>query len=1601
MSLSYRSPVLSDVFYITYVLGVMLACDQRKRRTALVATCLVILVGICGLGVDVNILSTAKEGSPGTFVTHVFAVVNDLPTAETYTLDFTAPTGWGVLGAPTSIALQPGEEGTLFVTVTIPPGALAGDYELKLMATSVTDPLDTGSEMGIVIVTPRNEIELLAPTGASIAPGDSMTYEFTLVNRGNMQDSYALGATSSRGLPITLSHTSIDLAPQERLNFTVVIAVPAATDPGRDVLTVFAESVLFEAVDADAVVFTSVLPPAPDAVGGTVMEELPARIRLSIDKNVMTGLFDSQLTFSTSGQILGGYFSSFFSLLDPFGPTIAKLSSFSILYRREPTTFAIGNVSKRLTDLLRLSCTGGSLGIDAELYDLSIIGGGSNGETRFAGHASLGPEVANAGIGYLGIRDGVSVSKSIWTLTAHAEPLEDWTMTLEGSLGLDGMLTSRAIFFNTTIDSSGYFFSGSAFSVGTFFPGQRADTAGIEVSQRLRLTALSLSASLTHEWDNVIRDPLVQTRIQDDLGFNLTATPLEDGPTLSSTLDFTWDRYADATLKSDVSTLLSVSMTETSGTFPYALSGKVLEQIDHVLGSHVRTATYAQGVGLSVDDFYLYFQVTEEQSFDIITDTELSSSADFSLRFRPEAALHEASITFRNTYDDFDLSTSFFIQVTDDLDITFDGSISWDRHDASQIGFGWGIAFNANVTIPLPFLVTKGRIEGRAFIDRDGDGLYGLNDEPMQGIVVGTNQTDVSTNAEGYFRFPPMYPGDVTLTADQLPLEAAVGDPVTASVLAGETVWINLPLQPVTVVSGEVFEDNNRDGTRDADEGGFAQVRVVLQSEDDGSSRDAYTDLSGSFTISDVLPGAYTLFVGEDSLPDRFEFTTADTALISVGAWTPDIVSFGGFIREREVVITFQPPTADYQYSPEMPIAGSPVSFDASDSFDFDGIIVSYAWDFNGDGSDDSDQPFAEYTFVQPGTFNVALTVTDDAGNGDTVIREITVSGAVENGSSNPNQRPIAAFSILPTQPLAGETITFDGTASSDIDGSIANYSWDFDGDGDPDASQSIATHVFAAPGTFGVSLTVVDDTGNLDTLTRSIIVGESGQSTTEVTPSIQPPIASFQISPATPAPEQLIQLNGTSSLDLDGTIVAFAWDFDEDALIDSTAPIAEISYASTGTYNITLTVTDNDGNTDTITQSVSVTGESQPPENGENPQNPPDDQALVEGAVPPIADFAFLPVNPDAGAIMLFNATLSTDPDGEIASYSWDFDADGEADSFAAIVDHSFAEDGVYPVTLTVTDDSGSSDALTLSVIVGAGESEAEEALPLSIPPIAAIDYTPENPQTGSVVVFNATRSTDADGQVESYAWDFDNDEIIDSTAAIAEFVFLTVGTQDVSLTVTDNSGSSDTLTVQVTVEGAEIPEPAAASAPPVANYEYSPTQPSAGDLVLFNGLLSTDSDGEITAYAWDFDDDGVIDSTDAFAEFTYPAAGTFNATLTVTDSSGSTDSFIQAILVGVPSTTPPASPPSSFQPPVADFSYMPSQPTAGELVLFNGTFSWDFDGEIATYAWDFNNDGSSDANTALAEYIFPVPGTVTVSLTVTDNSGASDTLSIPIQVD
>jgi len=1154
-----------------------------------------LLISICSpaaLAVETAVLSTAKEEAPGSFVTHVFAVTNDGATADTYLLTFDAPTGWGILGAPSSIPLGPGGEETLFVTLTIPPGALAGEYDVTLTAVSQGDPTLTASSTALVIVTSTHEIELLPPTGAAVIPGGSVEYEFVLINRGNSQDSLSLEASSSKRLPAIVSPTAVDLAPQERASVRVRLDVPAGTPPGPDVVTVAASSTLYDGIEAEGVVTTTVLPPGPESVGSTLMEILPARVRLSFDKDVLTGEFSSRLTFSTSGQIVGGFFSSNVNLSNPLGPDPLEIGSFSILYRRSPTTYTIGNVSQRLTDLVQLSCRGGAVVVDEELFDLSIIGGGSGDETRFAGRLAVGPEEANLGLAYLGIRDPTPTYKSVWSAMARAVPLEDWTIRIEGALGIDGSLTSRAFLFNTEIDTSGLFFSGTAFSVGTHFPGSREDTAGIEISHRLRMTALSLSASLRHVWDNVIGDPLVDTLIRDDLGFNLTTTPLEDGPTLSSTIEFTWDRYPNLSLKSEIDTLFAVSLTETDGVFPYAFSGKVTDQIDHVLDTRVRRSTFSEGAGLSVDSFYLFLQLTQEKQVDLIDDLVLSSSSDVSLRFRPENSRHEASIAFRNTLDAFDLSASLHIQFVEDLDIVFDGSISWDRVDSDSVSFGWGVSLNADVRLPTPFFVTKGQIEGRAFIDYDGDGTYGSEDRPLAGIIIAADSGEASTNADGLFRFAPFYPGTYELAARQLPADAASGESIEVELIAGQTVWVDVPMTPVVVVTGRLFDDRNQDGVADADEGGFSQVRALLTDEA-GLVADAYTDLSGDFSFVDVVPGPYTIRFDAGTLPDRFVFTTPEEATIDVAAEAPLPVVFGGFIPPPEVIITFQPPTANFVYTPEMPVSGEPIAFDGTLSSDFDGEIVSYAWDFDGDGAPDATEAVSEHAFPEPGTYDVSLTVVDDDGNSDTVTLPIEIQ-AETSGTERPSsvttfQPPVADFTFVPVAPIAGESVLFNGTSSLDPGGRIVGFAWDFDEDGRVDSTAPLAEHTFVEPGPHNVSLTVTDNDGDTDAVSATISVVEPPPVAESGPSSFQPPVADFSYMPASPNPGDPILFDGTSSADFDGEIVSFAWDFDGDGATDATGAIAEHTFTAPGTYSISLTVTDDGGNTDTLTMSIDI----------------------------------------------------------------------------------------------------------------------------------------------------------------------------------------------------------------------------------------------------------------------------------------------------------------------------------------------------------------------------------------------------------------------------
>ncbi|WP_439591356.1 PKD domain-containing protein [Microbacterium sp.] len=165
-----------------------------------------------------------------------------------------------------------------------------------------------------------------------------------------------------------------------------------------------------------------------------------------------------------------------------------------------------------------------------------------------------------------------------------------------------------------------------------------------------------------------------------------------------------------------------------------------------------------------------------------------------------------------------------------------------------------------------------------------------------------------------------------------------------------------------------------------------------------------------------------------------------------------------------------QTPTAAFAFTTNALTA----SFNGSASADPDGSISSYTWTF-GDGSTGTGMTPSR-TYAAAGIYNVTLTVTDNAGATNSVSKQVTVAAA-------PNQNPVAAFASS----TSGLTVTVNGSSSADPDGSISSYAWTF-GDGST-GTGATASRTYASGGAYNVTLTVTDNRGGTNSITKQVTV--------------------------------------------------------------------------------------------------------------------------------------------------------------------------------------------------------------------------------------------------------------------------------------------------------------------------------------------------------------------------------------------------------------------------------------------------------------------------------------------------------------------------------
>ena len=393
------------------------------------------------------------------------------------------------------------------------------------------------------------------------------------------------------------------------------------------------------------------------------------------------------------------------------------------------------------------------------------------------------------------------------------------------------------------------------------------------------------------------------------------------------------------------------------------------------------------------------------------------------------------------------------------------------------------------------------------------------------------------------------------------------------------------------------------------------------------------------------------------------------------------------------------------------------------------------------------------------------------------------------------------------------------------------------------------------------------------------------------------PPVALFTYSPSAPGLGEWIQFDGTASVDPDGAITSYSWNFGDGST--SYGATAWQRYTTPGTYAVTLIVTDDDGASDSISQTIQI---------GPTNQSP-------------AAAFGFSPTNPAVNAWVQFDGSASSDPDGSIASYLWNF-GDGST-GIGTVAWHRFAAPGTYQVSLTVQDDDGASDTTSQTIQVG----------PTNLPPTAAFSFSPANPAVNAWVQFDASASSDSDGSIGSYSWNFGDGS--SGTGAVAWHRFSASGTYQVTLTVQDDDGAQDSTSRSIVVGTAQQP--------PVAAFTISPTNPTVGQPILLNGQSSYDPDGTIVSYLWDLNGDGSDDLSGSVGQVTYQSVGTVLVRLTVIDNDGLSSSTTQPISVlSGGGTPPPDGAPIGGTPPIGATPGIFVWGTDSWHITVNSGFGW-----------------------------------------------------------
>lgn len=548
-------------------------------------------------------------------------------------------------------------------------------------------------------------------------------------------------------------------------------------------------------------------------------------------------------------------------------------------------------------------------------------------------------------------------------------------------------------------------------------------------------------------------------------------------------------------------------------------------------------------------------------------------------------------------------------------------------------------------------------------------------------------------------------------------------------------------------------------------------------------------------------------------------------------------------------------------------------------------MAATWNWDF-GDGTTFAGQTPPTHNFPASGSYNVSLTTTNGSCS-YTVTRTITIA------DNTPT------FVASPPEGCKPFNATFTATAPNA--GLIKSYEWDF-GDGSPlnsSPSPSIG-HIYSQSGNFSVKLNAIDSFGCRHEFSKAAVI-------------VNGPIADFTSTTSSGCKGMTTSFVDATNTDGRNAITNWKWDFGDGSSQTYNNPPFTHRYDSINNFDVKLVVTDAKGCKDSVTH-----------------------RAFIKVSTLK-AGWSFTNASCPNAAIGFSNQTKSDLPYTAI----WDFGDGATANTQDAA--HSYADTGLYNLSLKVTDILGCTDSLlridTIHVALPKADFSANNFISYCTPFLAVF--------TNQSYFYNSS------------SWDL---SIKTSTLTNPALYYSNTGVYPIQLVVTGPGGCKDTITKTLTVFN-----------PNDGQLNYSPLNGCTPLIVNFDAFSNM-----IGRFIWDFADGNVVDTTINRIDHRYTDFGIFTPKVILKEPSG-------VCVVPIIGAEP------------IDISGVKAKYALNKMLFCDSgnlitSDSTTFNDPIKNYEWNFG-DGATSSDHNPVHY-YTSPGNYTVSLVVNTQKGCTDTL-------